>query len=207
MPGSSGACSERTMQAFRVKNGIRILNSPGLGAMGFGLPASIGACIGSGRKRTVCINGDGGFMLNIQELEVVKRLDLPIKFFVLNNNGYASIRGTQQRFFGRFTASSPETGMTLPQIRKIAESIGIKTFVIKNQIDLKNIIEKVLNHKGPVLCEVLSSPNMETLPRVSSKQLSDGSIVSLPMEDMFPFLNREVLKREMLVPILPESKF
>jgi acetolactate synthase-1/2/3 large subunit len=206
VPGSSGACSERTMQAFRVKKGVRILNSPGLGAMGFGLPASIGACIGSGRKRTVCINGDGGFMLNIQELEVVKRLDLPIKFFVLNNNGYASIRGTQKRFFGRLCASSPETGMTLPLISKIAESFGVEYVQLKNR-DLKQTVEYILKHEGPILCEVFTSPNMETLPRVSSKQLSDGSIVSLPMEDMYPFLNREALKREMLVPILPESKF
>ena len=99
IPGSSGACSERTMQAIRVKAGLRIFNSQGLGSMGFGIPAAIGGCLASGKKRTVCIEGDGGFIMNIQELETVKRLNLPIKFFVLNNGGYVSIQTTQKNYF------------------------------------------------------------------------------------------------------------
>ena len=200
VPGSSGGCSERTMQAFRVPEGVRVLNSPGLGAMGFGLPASIGACIASGRKRTICINGDGGFFLNIQELEVVRRLNLPIKFFVLNNGGYASIRATQRRFFGKFVASTPESGMTLPSVRKVAEAFGIKTYLIENQEGIKEKVREVLEAEGPIVCEVLCEEG-ETKPRVASKKLPDGKMMSLPMEDMYPFLDKEVLEREMDVKI------
>jgi len=196
VPGSSGGCSERTMQAFRVPKGVRVLNSPGLGAMGFGLPASIGACIASGRKRTICINGDGGFFLNIQELEVIRRLNLPIKFFVLNNGGYASIRATQRRFFGRFVASTPESGMTLPSVRKVAEAFEIKTYLIEKQDKLKEMVKEVLEAEGPVVCEVLCEEG-ETKPRVVSKKLPDGRMISLPMENMYPFLDKEVLEREL----------
>ena len=117
IPGSSGACSERTMQAMRGKTGLRIFNSEGLGSMGFGIPAAIGGCIASGKKRTICIDGDGGFVMNIQELEIVQRLGLPIKFFVLNNGGYVSIQNTQKNYFnGNYVASSASSGLTLPDI-------------------------------------------------------------------------------------------
>ncbi len=128
IPGSSGACSERTMQAIRVKAGLRIFNSQGLGSMGFGIPAAIGGCLASGKKRTVCIEGDGGFIMNIQELETVKRLNLPIKFFVLNNDGYVSIQTTQKNYFARaFVGSSTASGLTLPDIKWVAKSFGIAT--------------------------------------------------------------------------------
>jgi len=205
VPGSSGACSERTMQAFRVKKGIRIINSPSLGSMGFGLPASIGACIASGRRRTICINGDGGFVMNIQELEVVRRLNLPIKFFVLNNDGYGSIRGTQERHFGRYTASTPDSGMTLPNISAVARAFGIRTIKADDYKTLRERVEEVLNTDGPVLCEVFVDKDTETIPRVSSKMLKNGKMVSLPMEDMYPFLDRDELKREMFVDLLEES--
>ena len=114
VPGSSGACSEVTMQAFNVKKGMRIFNSEGLGSMGFGVPAAIGGCVASNRARTVCIDGDGGFIMNVQELETVRRLNLPIKYFVLNNGGYVSIRNSQDKHFEKHVASSEESGVTLP---------------------------------------------------------------------------------------------
>ena len=120
VPGSSGSCSEITMQVFKVKKGQRIFNSPGLGSMGFGIPASIGACLASGGKRTITIVGDGGLQHNIQELETIVRLKLPIKIFVLNNNGYASIRSMQKRHFsGHFVACVPSSGLTFPDLSKI----------------------------------------------------------------------------------------
>ncbi|MBF0443313.1 MAG: thiamine pyrophosphate-binding protein, partial [Oligoflexales bacterium] len=121
VPGSSGTCSEVFLQAFRIKHGQRALNTPSLGSMGFGLPASIGACVASGKRRTICINGDGGLMHNIQELETLKRLCLPIKLFVLNNNGYGSIVATQKSFFnGRLIASHPDGGLTIPSFQSLA---------------------------------------------------------------------------------------
>ena len=126
IPGSSGACSEVTMQAFRTKAGQRIFNSEGLGSMGFGIPAAIGGCVASGSKHTVCIDGDGGFVMNVQELETVRRLKLPIKFFVLNNGGYVSIRNTQNKHFELLVASGKTSGVTLPSIEKIAHSYNIE---------------------------------------------------------------------------------
>src|SRR6266568_431908 len=126
VPGSSGPCSDIFMQAFRVRKGQRVVNAPGLGAMGTGLPGAIGACLASGRKRTININGDGGFQLNIQELETVQRLNLPIKYFVLCNGGYGSIMATQRNYFqGRFTGSEPSSGVTFPDVTRIAEAYGL----------------------------------------------------------------------------------
>ena len=191
IPGSSGACSEVVMQAFRVREGQCVFNSPGLGSMGFGIPASIGGCVASGR-RTICIEGDGGFQMNIQELETVKRLNLPIKFFVLNNGGYGSIQATQERYFeGRYVGSNPESGMTLPDILKVAIAYGIPTVRIDSHKHIRERVRQVLDMEGPVVCETISSPDQVTAPRLSSRQGEDGSMESAPMEDLWPFLPRD----------------
>jgi acetolactate synthase I/II/III large subunit len=201
IPGSSGACSERTMQAFRVKTGLRLFNSQGLGSMGFGIPAAIGGCVASGQRRTISIEGDGGFIMNIQELEPVKRLCLPIKFFVLNNGGYVSIQATQKNYFGgNYVGSSAASGVTLPDIRSVAESFGLATACLENHDGIREKIRAILEMEGPVVCEVMVSPDQVTAPRVASKQLEDGSMISLPMEDLWPFLDREELKKNMTGP-------
>lgn len=198
VPGSSGSCSEMTMQAFKVKKGERIFNSPGLGSMGFGLPAAIGACLASGRKRTIGIIGDGGLQHNIQELETIRRLNLPVKLFILNNNGYASIRNTQiGHFQGRLVACDPSCGLTLPDIRKVAKAYGIKNTQIANHKNIRGRISRVLNIKGPVICEVITDPSLAIAPRLASQVLPNGAIVSRPMEDLWPFLSREELKANM----------
>lgn len=200
VPGSSGASSEVTMQAFRVKKGQRIFNSEGLGPMGCGIPASIGGCIASGRKRTVCIDGDGGFYMNVQDLETVKRLNLPIKFFVLNNQGYASIRNTQNSYFeGRYVASDHTSGLTLPNTRKIADAFGISFVQIKNHKSIREKVREILNIEGPVICEVILPFEHVTAPKLSSYQKKDGSMVSRPLEDLWPFLDREEFKANMIV--------
>lgn len=199
IPGSSGSCSEITCQCFKVKKGQVVLNNQGLGSMGFGLPASIGACIASGKKRTICINGDGGFLLNVQELEVVKRLNLPIKFFILNNGGYGSIRNMQNSHFnGYYVGSEKTSGLTLPDIRKIAKSYGIQTSKIDNHKKLNEKIRKVLNCKGPHICEIIITPNQQTQPKVSSKKLENGSMISMPIENMYPFLSEEELDKNII---------
>lgn len=199
VPGSSGSCSEITMQAFKVKKGQRIFNTPGLGAMGFGLPASIGACLAGGRKRTVSIIGDGGLQHNIQELETLVRLKLPIKIFILNNNGYASIRNTQKNYFkGRLVACDPSSGLTLPDTCKVACAYGLKNTRILNQAGIKERVKEVLETEGPFICEVLADPQLLTIPRLSSEIRPDGSIVSKPLEDLWPFLDREEFKANMI---------
>jgi acetolactate synthase-1/2/3 large subunit len=200
IPGSSGACSERTMQAFRAKAGLRIFNSQGLGAMGFGIPAAIGACLASDKKRTVCIEGDGGFAMNIQELETVKLLELPIKFFVLNNGGYASIQATQRNYFGgHYVASTRSSGLTLPDVVAVSRAFGIPGAKIPDHTGIREQVRKILETEGPVVCDVSVSSEQTTAPRVSSRQLEDGSMVSMPMEDLWPFLDREEFARNMAV--------
>ena len=199
IPGSSGACSERTMQAFRAKKGLRIFNTQGLGSMGFGIPAAIGGCLASGGKRTISIEGDGGFIMNIQELETVRRLNLPIKFFVLNNVGYVSIQTTQKNYFGgHYVGSSTASGLTLPDIRTVAKSFGLATARLRNHTRIRDKIRDILSIQGPVVCEVMVSPDQVTAPRVASKQREDGSMISLPMEDLYPFLDREEFNANMI---------
>lgn len=206
VPGSSGPCSEILMQAFRVKSGQRIVNSNSLGAMGTGLPASIGACLASGRKRTTCVNGDGGFQLNIQELETVRRLNLPIKYFVLCNGGYASIMATQRNYFqGHFTGSEPSSHLTLPNITRVAAAYGIPTAHLRDHSDIRNQVRAVLSAPGPTVCAVDVSPEERTSPRVTSMVRPDGTFVSKPMEDMWPFLEREEFRAMMIVPPIEEE--
>jgi len=205
VPGSSGGCAEITMQAFRVKKGQRISNTPGLGSMGFGLPACIGACLASGKKRTISIIGDGGLQHNIQELETLKRLALPIKLFILNNNGYASIRNTHTRLFnGRLVCCDPSSGLTFPDTCKVASAYGLKTVRISNQENLKRDVLNVLEMPGTVVCEVIIDPDLQTAPKMSSIVKPDGSMQSKPLEDLWPFLDREEFKANMIIEPLEE---
>lgn len=190
VPGSSGACAEITMQAIKAKKNQRILNTPGLGSMGFGLPASIGACAASG-KNVVSIIGDGGMQHNIQELQTLKTQELPIKIFVLNNGGYGSIYNMQKtRFDGNFVACNANSGLVLPDICRLAEAYGLKNVRIENPQGLKTKVLEVLGMEGPVICDVLVDTEIPTAPRLSSEVMPDGRIVSKPMEDLWPFLAR-----------------
>lgn len=191
VPGSSGACSEVTCQAIPAKAGIRFINTQGLGAMGFGVPAALGACLASGERRTICIDGDGGFVMNAQELAVIAKLALPIKFFVLNNAGYGSIRTTQINYFNRrFVACDADSGLSLPELEKTAALYDISFQRIVEPANLKEAIARVLKSSGPLICEIVMAPNQFTQPKVSSKQMSDGKMVTMPMEDLWPFLER-----------------
>jgi acetolactate synthase-1/2/3 large subunit len=201
IPGVSGQCSEITMQAFKVKAGQRIYSSHGLGAMGFGIPASLAGCLASGRKKTICIDGDGGFHMNIQELETIQRLNLPVKFFVLNNQGYGSIRASQKNYFdGHFVASSFDSGLSLPDTLRVSAAYGIPTIKIENHDHLIERICQALKMPGPVVCDVLTPFDQPTLPRISSRQTANGQMVSMPMEDLFPFLDRDEFSRNMIIP-------
>jgi acetolactate synthase-1/2/3 large subunit len=204
-PGSSGACSDIFLQCFRLKEGQRVVNSPSLGAMGTGLPGSIGTCLASGGRRTICVNGDGGFQLNIQELETLHRLNLPIKYFILCNGTYASIMATQRNYFqGRMVGSDPSSQLTLPDIRKVAEAYGISSHELRDHSRIREEVKAVLDRPGPVVCAVHVSSDQPSAPRATSSVRSDGSIVSLPMEDMAPLLPRDVFFAEMIIPPLKD---
>lgn len=197
--GSSGAAVELFLLAFQVKAGQRVLHSRGLGAMGFGIPASVGACLASGRRLTVCLEGDGGFQMNAQELETIRRLDLPIKIFVVNNNGYASIRSSQSGYFGHLVGADSTSGLTLPPIAGLAAAYGLPTEVIADQADLEARVRSIVDRPGPVVCEVVAPQAEERAPRLSSTQRPDGTMVSKPIEDLWPFLDRDEFRANMIV--------
>ena len=159
LPGNAGNASELFLTAFKAKRGQRIFHNKGTGAMGFCQPAAIGACLASGKKPTICVDGDGGFQMNIQELETVRRLDLPIKFFVMNNQGYASIRASQHNYFGKLTGADATSGMTLPDIVNVAKAYGLKAVRIEDSEDLRGQIRGVLDMPGPVVCDVMIIPD------------------------------------------------
>jgi acetolactate synthase-1/2/3 large subunit len=205
VPCSSGSGADITSQSLRVKKGQRVLNSPGLGSMGFGVPQTIGACIASG-KRTICLNGDGGFQLNIQELETIKRLQLPIKFFYLNNQGYLSIKVSQYNYFnGRLVATGDASGLTLPDIQKIAFAYGIKSNRVLNHDELEKGVKEALESDGPFICEVMIDPEEQVSPKVKSMIGANGKMVSKPLEDLAPFLDREEFLANMIVKPLSED--
>ena len=187
VPESSGAAGEITYQAFSPKRGQKMKNAAGLGSMGFGLPYSIGACLANERRRAVLINGDGAFQMNIQELETIVRLRLPVKIFIWNNQGYASIRSMQNNNFGGFQVASGESsGLSMPDTVKVAEAYGLKTFRIMNNQQLEEQIDNVLNTEGPVLCELMISPDETVSPRTKTIVHEDGTMESYPLEKMWP---------------------
>jgi acetolactate synthase-1/2/3 large subunit len=203
--GSSGSGIEIFLLACPTRSGQRIFHTAGLGAMGYGLPMSIAVCIGSGGQETILVDGDGGFQFNIQELETVRRLNLPVKLFVLNNDGYASIRASQQAYFGAPQIGADKaTGLTVPDLSKIANSYGIPAVIIHDQTNLRAEVRKILATKGPVVVDVRVIPDEVRAPRLQSYQKPDGSFVSKPLEDLFPFLSREEFLENMIIKPLPE---
>jgi acetolactate synthase-1/2/3 large subunit len=202
--GSSGAGIEIFQHALKMKMGQRLFHTTALGAMGYGLPAAIGACIAGGRHETICVDGDGGIQMNIQELATVQRLGLPIKFFILNNDGYSSIRTSQKRWFGRLTGADATSGLTLPDISKVAIAYGLPTARIENQRNLRSQIRAVLDTPGPVVCDVISIPDEARMPSLASAQRADGSLFSKPLEDLWPFLDREEFLANMIISPIQE---
>lgn len=200
LPGSSGAACEVFLTALQVKEGQRVFHNKGTGAMGFGPPAAIGACLAGGGRRVVCVDGDGGFHFNTQELETIRRLNLPIKIFVLNNSGYASIRQSQGNHFGRLTGADSTSELTLPDICRVADAYGIQTERISELGDARRQVREVLGSSGPHLAEVLIMPDEERMPRVQSAIAADGTVTSKPLEDMWPYLDRDEFLSNMIVP-------
>ncbi len=204
VPGSSGFACEIFLLMYRCKDGQRIFHNRGTGSMGFGLPASIGACLASGGRRTICVDGDGGFQMNIQELETVRRLNLPIKFFVVNNDGFASIRSSQGSYFNQLVCADRSSGLTLPDIIRVADAYGLPTARIDAVADLRGQLRALLAAPGPLVCEVVVRPDEPRIPRLASFRKPDGNMVSRPIEDLFPFLDRDELRENMLVPMVAE---
>jgi acetolactate synthase-1/2/3 large subunit len=195
--GSSGLAIEAFYTAFLNKPGQRVFLTSGLGAMGYGLAAAIGACVAAGRKPMVAVESDGSLMMNLQELATLKALGLPIVLVIMNNGGYASIRNTQRNYFNsRFLATGPESGLYFPDFRKVAAAFELSSVRIERSADLASELARVIAGGEPVLCEIMLRKHETLAPKVAAVPRADGTIISMPLEDMSPLLSLEELRAE-----------
>lgn len=193
--GNGSACVV-TFQAAKIKQGQRMFTNSGCAAMGYGFPAAVGVAVSDNSRRTICIDGDGSVMMNIQELATVAYNKLDIKLFIMNNNGYLSIRQTQRNLFQPpFVGIDGDSGLGFPDFGKLADAFKIKYFEIDSEANSDAILEEVLNCDGPCICEVKVDPDQNFEPKSSSKVLPDGRIVSPSIDDMAPFLDREEFEK------------
>lgn len=204
---SNGACCVVGNQAYVIQKGSRMANNSATASMGYGLPAAIGTCIGGGRRTTICLEGDGSIMMNLQELQTVLTNRLPIKLFLINNNGYHSIRITQSNLFSEHckVGIGPESGdLSFPDFEKIAKAFGYLYFSAHSNEEMKRVVDEALKIDGPVFCEIFTDTQQVWEPKSSTKRLEDGTLVSPPLEDLAPFLPREELERNMFIPLVEE---
>lgn len=205
---SNGACCVVGNQAYVIQKGSRMANNSAIASMGYGLPAAIGTCISGGRRETICLEGDGSIMMNLQELQTILTNHLPIKIFLINNSGYHSIRITQTNLFGHHTkvGIGPESGdLSFPEFKKIAEAFGYRYFSAHSNAEMKQVVDTVLKLNGPVFTEIFTDTEQVWEPKSSTKRLADGTLVSPPLEDLAPFLPREELKKNMFIPLIDEE--
>ena len=205
---SNGACCVVGNQAYVIQKGSRMANNSAIASMGYGLPAAIGTCIAGGRKETICLEGDGSIMMNLQELQTILTNKLPIKIFLINNNGYHSIRITQNNLFQGHSkvGIGPESGdLSFPEYKKIAEAFGYPYYSASSNAEMKEAVKAVLAAEGPVFCEIFTDTDQVWEPKSSTKRLPDGTLVSPPLEDLAPFLPKEELERNMLIPLMAEE--
>lgn len=205
---SNGACCVVGNQAYVIQKGSRMANNSAIASMGYGLPAAIGTCIGGGRRTTICLEGDGSIMMNLQELQTVLTNRLPIKLFLINNSGYQSIRITQTNLFSnhcKVGIGEESHDLSFPQYEKIAAAFGYPYLSAHSNAEMKKVVDKALAMDGAVFCEIFTGTEQVWEPKSSTKRLSDGTLVSPPLEDLAPFLPREELKKNMFIPLMDEE--
>lgn len=197
--GDGTACIA-PFQAGRIKEGQRMFSNSGAASMGYDLPAAIGAARGREGHRVICLAGDGSIMMNLQELATIAHHYLDVKIVLFNNGGYHSIRQTQTAYFpGNEVGCAPDSGVGFPDFQALAASFGLPTFLIDNHHMLRSTLVDALKTRGPVFCEVVLDPAQAFSPKLSSRRLEDGRMVTSPLEDMAPFLPREELAENLLV--------
>lgn len=203
---SNGACCVVGNQAYVIKKGSRMANNSAIASMGYGLPAAIGTCISGGCRQTICLEGDGSIMMNLQELQTIITNKLPIKIFLINNKGYHSIRITQTNLFNKkFVGIGEESGdLSFPDFKKIAKAFGYNYYSAHSNAEMKVVVDDVLKLDGPAFAEIFTDTKQVWEPKSSNKHLADGTLVSLPLEDLAPFLPREELEKQMFIPMIEE---
>ena len=194
---ADGTACVTTFQAMKVKKGQRVFHNSGCASMGYELPASIGAFYSNtNRERIICLAGDGSIMLNLQELETIRGNNLPIQIFILNNEGYHSIRQTQRNFFSdNIVGCGTDSGLSFPKFKKIADAFDFEYYSIANHDELKSKLSDILKSNNRFICEVFLDLDQHFSPKLSSKKLEDGSMITSPLEDMWPFLEKEELEQ------------
>lgn len=205
---SNGACCVVGHQTYEIKKGSRFANNSAIASMGYGLPAAIGTCIGGNRRETICLEGDGSIMMNLQELQTILTNKLPIKIFLINNSGYHSIRITQSNLFSEHSkvGIGEESGdLSFPDFKKLSEAFGYPYYSARSNKEMKEVVDQVLSLDGPVFCEIFTDTEQRWGPKSSTKRLEDGTLVSPPLEDLAPFLPREELKEIMFIPLMEEQ--
>ena len=194
-------------QKINLKKNQKIMTSTGLGEMGYGLPGAIGASFGLNKGEVICLNCDGGIMMNLQELQTIDEYNLPIKTFVFNNDGYLMIKHTQKNLFkGNYVAVNKDTNISCPNLKKLASAFNMKYYLIKNWNDYNNKIKKILNNKKPVICEIIMNPEQYFHPKLGTIINKKGKIISPPLEDISPLLSRKELKKNMIISIHSKSE-
>lgn len=186
----NGTASVVYFQTAIVKKGQRVIWNSGCASMGYDLPAAIGASLAIGGKKVVCLAGDGSIQMNIQELATIRHYDLPISIFVLNNQGYSSIKQSQDNAFGRRFGCDRSSGVGLPDIIPVAQAYGFDTDIIASHVHIQDRIKRSLQATSPFLCEVKLPADYLFMPKVASERLPDGRFISKPLDDMYPFLDR-----------------
>jgi acetolactate synthase-1/2/3 large subunit len=195
-----------SFQTANLKRNQRLWTNSGCATMGYDLPAAIGVCTARGKeKRVICICGDGSIMMNIQEMQTIAGNGLPVKVFLLNNNGYVSIFQTHRNFFnGVEVGGGPKSNVTFPEFRKVAEAFGFTYSSAEKHEDLAGAIRSALETNGPTMCEIFIDEAVPFAPKLGAKQHPDGRITSPPLEDLSPFLPREVLRDNMRIDLADE---
>lgn len=202
---ANGTACVTSFQAMELKHGQRLYTNSGNASMGYDVPAAIGACIALGLQRVICLAGDGSLMQNIQELAVIAYQNYPIKIFLLNNQGYHSIRQTQQNFFGEpLVGVGEDSGLGFPDFAALARGFGLPYNRVDSHEGLEAAIAEALQAEGPHICEIMLRLDQAFAPKLSSKRLADGRMVTKPLEDMAPFLSAEEMAENMLIPLFPE---
>lgn len=186
-------------QVLRISREQRLMTSTGLGEMGYGLPAAIGASFAREKSEVICLNCDGGMMMNLQELQTIVHHRLPIKLFIFNNDGYLMIKHTQNALFkGRKSGVDKSTGVSCPNFSELAKAFGIPSYQIKTWEDFDRIIPEMQTYNGPIICEVFMHPQQMFVPKLGVSIQEDGSLISPPLEDLSPFISRAELNENMI---------
>lgn len=205
---SNGACCVAGHQTYVIKKGTRFIINSAVASMGYGLPAAIGLCYAGGRRTTICLEGDGSIMMNLQELQTIVTNKLPVKIFLINNQGYHSIRITQNNLFSgrKKVGIGEESGdLSFPDYSKIAAAFGYPYFCAHSNNEMREVVDKVLSIEGYAICEIFTDPSQVWEPKSSTKRLADGTLVSPPLEDLAPFLPRDEFLGNMFIDPIEEK--